>query len=467
MGNSTNNSKILYSLISELYKEINSFNEKTEFGKEKIISTLELFFLSDNYIPFTIYELTEKNQRFKNNIIIMLEQKKKYLSLEILNDLLERLNSETFKLQLKKIIHIIQNKQEDEVLKLYFSQNKDKIKKSNDFVRGGRIEGFDISYIKILGIFYEYFFSFKFKELLLTQENYKKFVNLESFKNYFLEFEDYFNLDKYNWKKESIQFFINFLINFKDSDGLGEIRQLFLFFLNSINNKKEIINEIVSKAKISDFIFNLMYGNYITMNFMNISKKFIWLFFGSEIKILEGKKTDDEYLSLDMFIEGSNNTFRSIFTKREIKIINIEIFLIFFKDKKLTIEQFKKEKNKITETKNKNELTIYIRVKNKIINFNNSFDLLLNEFINLKFFEEQNTNEEIRNIEQVNENKDDKNDENKIYDTKEIDDLKLELKKEKEINQKLVEKINKLENELNLEKMKNKEFEKQLINKMN
>ena len=182
MGNSTNNSKILYSLISELYKEINSFNEKTEFGKEKIISTLELFFLSDNYIPFAIYELTENNQRFKNNIIIMLEQKQEYLSLKILRDLLERLNSEKFKLQLKKIIHIIQNKQEDEVLKLYFSQNKDKIEKSNDFVRGGRIEGFDISYIKILGIFYEYFFSFKFKELLLTQENYKKFVNLESFK---------------------------------------------------------------------------------------------------------------------------------------------------------------------------------------------------------------------------------------------------------------------------------------------
>ena len=280
-----------------------------------------------------------------------------------------------------------------------------------------------------------------------------------------MEFEDYFNLDKYNWKKESFQFFINFLINFKDSDGLGEIRQLFLFFLNSINNKKEIINEIVSKAKISDFIFNLMYGNYITMNFMNISKKFIWLFFGSEIKILEGKKTDDEYLSLDMFIEGSNNTFRSIFTKREIIIINIELFTLFFIDKKLTIEQFKKEKNKITETKNKKELTLYICVKNKIINFNNSFELLLNELINLKFFEEQNTNEEIRNIEQVNKNKDDKNDENKIYDTKEIDDLKLELKKEKEINQKLVEKINKLENELNLEKMKNKEFEKQLINK--
>jgi len=40
----------------------------------------------------------------------------------------------------------------------------------------------------------------------------------------------------------------------------------------------------------------------------------------------------------------------------------------------------------------------------------------------------------------------------------------MELKKEKDNSQMLVEKINKLENELNLEKMKNKEFEKQLIN---
>ena len=93
MGNATNNPEILYSLIYDLYKEINSFNENSDFGKEKIINTLELFFLSDKFIPFTIYELTEKNQSYRNNIIIILEQKQEYLSLKILCDLLKRLKN--------------------------------------------------------------------------------------------------------------------------------------------------------------------------------------------------------------------------------------------------------------------------------------------------------------------------------------------------------------------------------------
>ena len=98
---STNNSNILFSLIYDIYKEINSFNENSDLGIDKIIDTLELFFLSDKFIPFAVYELTEKTTSFKNNIIIILEQKQKYLSLKILPKLLERLNSEKFILQVK------------------------------------------------------------------------------------------------------------------------------------------------------------------------------------------------------------------------------------------------------------------------------------------------------------------------------------------------------------------------------
>ena len=89
-------------------------------------------------------------------------------------------------------------------MKLYFNQNKDIVEKSHDVVRGGRIEGFDSSYIKILGIFYEFFFTFKFKELILHQEKYKNFVSLESIKKYFKDFEEYFNLDEYYWKKKKL-----------------------------------------------------------------------------------------------------------------------------------------------------------------------------------------------------------------------------------------------------------------------
>ena len=502
MGNSTNNKQILFSLIFDLHKEINSFNEKSDFGKEKIINTLELFFLSDKFIPFAIYELTEKGERYRNNIIIILEQKKEYLSLEILCNLIERLNSENFKLQLKKIIQIRTNKKEDEVLQLYFNQNKDKIEKSRDIVRGGRFEGFNASYIGILGKLYHYFFSFKFREILLPQEKYKNLVSLESFKEYYLDFENYFNLDKCEWRKESLQYFINFLAYLKDSNDVKEIQQLFLFFLNLIKNKKKIIKEIVSQVKISYFIFGLNYGNYIIMNFSNIGEKLIWAIYGSNITILEGKKSDNEKFSLDIFIKGSDNfSFRSIFTNREIIIFDVLYLLLILKSKKeLTIEKFKQDKDKIFDNiQKKKELNIYINIKNKIINYNNSFDLLLNELINLKAFEEQKTKEEssnveegVVNVEQDNKNvKDDKNkkfdtkdtddlklelkkgnDNNqklaeKINDKKEMDDLKLELKKEKVNNQKLSEKINELENELNVEKMKNKEFEKQIINLKN
>ena len=502
MGNSTNNKQILFSLIFDLHKEINSFNEKSDFGKEKIINTLELFFLSDKFIPFAIYELTEKGERYRNNIIIILEQKKEYLSLEILCNLIERLNSENFKLQLKKIIQIRTNKKEDEVLQLYFNQNKDKIEKSRDIVRGGRIEGFDASYIGILGKLYHYFFSFKFREILLPQEKYKNLVSLESFKEYYLDFENYFNLDECEWKKESLEYFINFLAYLKDSNDVKEIQQLFLFFLNLIKNKKKIIKEIVSQVKISYFIFGLNYGNYIIMNFSNIDKKLIWAIYDSNITILEGKKSDNEKFSLDIFIKGSDIfSFRSIFTNIEIIIFDVVYLLLILKSKKeLTIEKFKQDKDKIFDNiQKKKELNIYINIKNKIINYNNSFDLLLNELINLKAFEEQKTKEEssnveegVVNVEQDNKNvKDDKNkkfdtkdtddlklelkkgnDNNqklaeKINDKKEMDDLKLELKKEKVNNQKLSEKINELENELNVEKMKNKEFEKQIINLKN
>ena len=502
MGNSTNNKQILFSLIFDLHKEINSFNEKSDFGKEKIINTLELFFLSDKFIPFAIYELTEKGERYRNNIIIILEQKKEYLSLEILCNLIERLNSENFKLQLKKIIQIRTNKKEDEVLQLYFNQNKDKIEKSSDIVRGGRIEGFDASYIGILGKLYHYFFSFKFREILFPQEKYKNLVSLESFKEYYLDFENYFNLDECEWKKESLEYFINFLAYLKDSNDVKEIQQLFLFFLNLIKNKKKIIKEIVSQVKISYFIFGLNYGNYIIMNFSNIDKKLIWAIYDSNITILEGKKSDNEKFSLDIFIKGSDIfSFRSIFTNIEIIIFDVVYLLLILKSKKeLTIEKFKQDKDKIFDNiQKKKELNIYINIKNKIINYNNSFDLLLNELINLKAFEEQKTKEEssnveegVVNVEQDNKNvKDDKNkkfdtkdtddlklelkkgnDNNqklaeKINDKKEMDDLKLELKKEKVNNQKLSEKINELENELNVEKMKNKEFEKQIINLKN
>jgi len=206
---------------------------------------------------------------------------------------------------------------------------------------------------------------------------------------------------------------------------------------------------------------------------MNIGEKLIWAIYDSNISIFEGKKTDDEKFSLDIFIKGSDNfVFRSIFTNREIIILDIGIFALFIKNEKLTIGQFKQEKDKIIDKiKKKKELILYINIKNKIINTKYSFDSLVNELIILKIFEGQKAKEEIISVEQDNKNeKDDKseiNDNNKIFDSKEIDDLKMELKKEKDNSQKLIEKINKLENELNLEKMKNEEFENELINLKN
>ena len=95
-----------------------------------------------------------------------------------MSDLLERLNYGKFILQLQKIKQIVQNKQEDEVLKIYFNQNKDIIEKSHEVVNCGRVDGFYLPYIRILAVIYECFFFFKFKELLLPQKKYKNFVSL-------------------------------------------------------------------------------------------------------------------------------------------------------------------------------------------------------------------------------------------------------------------------------------------------
>ena len=152
---------------------------------------------------------------------------------------------------------------------------------------------------------------------------------------------------------------------------------------------------------------------------MNLEEKIVWAIFDSNI-VLEGIKTDNEYFSLDILFKSSEAfTFRIIITNREIIILDISFLMLILESNKLTIDQFKQEKNKIKDNLiKKKELALYFQAGNKIINYYKSFDLLVNELINLKCFKDQNKEEEIINVEQIN-----KNDKNKIYDIKEIDDI--------------------------------------------
>ena len=84
------------------------------------------------------------------------------------------------------------------------------------------------------------------------------------------------------------------------------------------------------------------------------------------------------------------NTFRSFFTDE--KIIIIKIDLEYYKINKITSEKMKEEINNEIKSVQKFfdpeiNISTYIQIENKIINFTSSNDLLLNELIKEKIIE--------------------------------------------------------------------------------
>ena len=176
MGNSQED-KIKKFLLYEIIEEIQSFNANSENGRKKIINSLKLFTDSENFILYILF-CNEKKYSFFIEIIKTFESMKKFLSFEIWATLLEELKNEQFERQIKKVLEILNNKHDKELLDSFIEQNKEKIEKQ-------RVIGFDMipRHIYFLYHLYSLFFKNQFKEILFPN-NYKLiYILFKKFKN--------------------------------------------------------------------------------------------------------------------------------------------------------------------------------------------------------------------------------------------------------------------------------------------
>ena len=461
--------KIKKFLLYEIIEEIQSFNANSENGRKKIINSLKLFTDSENFILYILF-CNEKEYSFFIDIIETFESMKKFLSFEIWATLLEELNNEQFERQIKKVLEIINNKHDKELLDSFIEQNKEKIEKQNGvgFVMMPR-------HIYFLYRLYSLFFKNQFKEILFPN-NYK-LIYIKNYEEHYKSFISYLENKNKIFKddnkeiKEYFDFCYDYLKNLKTLN--NDTRQIILFWYNIYKNEKRI----KQKIGLCDYIFGCNFGNYPTIN---INKKLIWTFYGNSSKIiLEGTRTKDEIFSIDMFelIPTKSSylccIFKSLFSDKK-----IVIYSFYSKSIQQLNKELEKEKGKekdinglkeiikkdidsfITEQNLNKYINCYINLGNYIINFKNSFDSVLFESIIKKINEEQNIKKD-----NINKEEEKKINNNEICNEnmKKIDELELNLKIVKENNKNLIDKINKLEIELNSEKNKNKELEKQLM----
>ena len=297
-----------------------------------------------------------------------------------------------------------------------------------------------------------------------------------------LAYEKYYDYLKNNNIGE-LNYLIDYLNNLSLLNHTKEAQQIIIFIFNLIKNEKEIS----IREEINDNFFK-KYGNLD-----NINEKIIWTLYEKDFSIsnpsksinkyrqiiLEGKK-EKEKLNFDIFenineikrnteVKGLNAfIFKSLFTDK--KIIIIKLDLDYYKNKKISLEQFKEEINLILKFCSL-EPDKYIQIENKIISLDNSYSLFIKELTDRKIIYQSKVQEEkIKSLEEPKkclikkENNDIKLEKGKSANDKEIEELNFELNKERTVNKELNEKIKQLEKELNEEKNKNKTLEAKIVN---
>ena len=422
--------------------------------------------------------------------------KEKFLSLKIIFPLVEKLKNTTFSKKIIEIIKQFENKKISEnIISSYIDNNKTSIEKLEVSEKGKKIINEIKSYfeqdgnrIAFLWKLYCGILGFTFidtiKIIIKTIPNSGiKEENLihEPFIFAYHSYNEYYNHLKNNI--EEFNYLIDYLNNLSLLNHTKEAQQIILFIFNLIKNKKEIS----IREEINDNFFK-KYGNLD-----NINEKIIWTLYEKDFSIsnpsksinkyrqiiLEGKK-EKEKLNFDIF-ENINEikrntelkglyafTFKSLFTDK--KIIIIKLDLDYYKNKKISLEQFKEEINLILKFCSL-EPDKYIQIENKIISLDNSYSLFIKELTDRKIIYQSKVQEEkIKSLEEPkkclikNENNDKKLEKRKSQNDKEIEELNLELNKERTVNKELNEKIKQLEKELNEEKNKNKTLEAKIVN---
>jgi len=417
---------LFYLYFFEFNRKIeNLIKNKSDSYIEQIINEISSILMSENFLNFCYFILEGNYQMFFEDLMLICESNERFLFFKCLFPLLEKLIILKFETQLIKMKNYNPQKKKKEYLKEFIKQmkqlfeNKGEIvcKKfeediSNNISNNISITSYSDFFLFTLEILFEKKGSFKDKfceKLNIILEHHKEKIPIK-------------NLLEYYYKLESLTH-------------TQDLYQIFIFFLNIYLCPQEKIMKFDSPDS-GRLIFNT-----------NLNENMILLFeTKSNIPPLIVKRNETKisvnFLEIiDIKNDNSINIIKgfNIFTQEEIIIIKIDEEKL--KEQKITFEEMK---NIINNYNNNKIKKIYIQIKDKFIEFNESNDSYLKK-IYKPFLIEEDKNI-IENNSQI----------------KLIDETKIN----KEMNE-LKEKIKDLENKLKIEKDKNKLLEKQIVDLKN
>lgn len=423
-----------------------STNNNQNLNIENLAKQLFSFCSNNNFISLLYESFIKMNEPVPlifNILLSLYEKRGKYFSLKIFFKLIEEMKQNNFDENITEIIDHMKKGRENVVSEynLYYKDelNLEECKKYIKFDINKYIKE-NKDFLREFFHFYGYIFVYSFCDNFY--EIFPKINRVNFFSDIFSNYE-YFK----KYLKDELNNFLDKFININiPLNHTKNVYQNCLFILQIRNKEKEI--------SLKDKIDNKFFKNLGISAPLNLNDKLIWILYKEDPKsklekkyiktILEGKINEKDKYNYDMFDyinkpKENNNIkymkaeiFKSIFNNRNVLIILLD--LEYLKKNKQKLEQFKSDISLIQKSlpSEFRQLDTYIQIENKIINYDVSFDLFVQELKNKKFIDE--------NVSNKISNEKDKN---------ELKALKLELSKEKEKNQKL-------ERELIIEKNKNK-----------
>ena len=465
-----NNNLLQFYIINNFYEEIEPLlNDISETNLKNIAKKISSFCFSEKFFIYLLGEFKNENPAQPlSDFIFWFENKEKYLSLKLLFYLLEEIKTEKFEKQIQEFKQLkTEPKSLEKSYYIYFEKHKDELMEIRNNLNKVNDSKFTIIISQYLNeqtfkqthylyILYMYIIIMVFNEVFikeLSKENKKDDNNQNVFyENIKILFQD----------KNEFNNIINILTQLNSLNKTKFVQQIFLFYLNVLKNEKQILlKDTFDKTFFEDYkginfnnnqlVFTLYEED--TNNTQN-DKKYI------RTKLI-GKKTEKEKYYFDILdsvskitinndVEGiSGSIFESLLYYKAILIIKIDSL----KKKKSTLEEIKNEIILFQDScpLGYNNLDTYIQFENQIINLDSSYDLFI-ELLKEKNIIDNNNKINIENnsniiINNINDNE---------HNNANLSETELELKKEKERNKILEDKIKKLESELAEEKNKNK-----------
>jgi len=446
--------------IDKIEKEMNAFNFKeiyNELESQEFIVNNHVQHLFSFCSSFNFKALLLENKS-KNLLFILLiaiyESKEKYLSLKIFFLLLEEMKKMKYDNEINELFQLI-IRSPNEIQKLY-NTNGEYVNKSN-LNECKNIIKMDIDrYIKDNSVVFEGLCKFYFDIFIyIFGDIFKPFIIVDKKDNFMEKFYSKLKIDLKIFKEE-INYLTEHLVKLNSLNHIKDEYNKILFILNLIKYEQEI--------SLLDKIDNKFFEYYD--NAININDKNIWTLYEEDTNsnksknekkyirtVLEGKMTVKEKYTFELlshFNEQKDNNyikemkgkiFNNIFENKKLLLIKIDLELI--KKNKLTLGLIEEKINVIKNSflSKNNNLETYIQIENKIINFDISYDLFIQELFDKKIIDVNTKNNYVKN--KLNDIKI-KKENNEMNNNK-----KIKITKETNVNQKL-DKINKGINEIKM-----------------